>query len=39
MANGETLRRMAGFTRNNDLWMPIILTPDEMIKQKELEIE
>jgi len=39
LANGETLRRLATFTRGRNLWLPIILTPDEMITQKELEME
>jgi len=39
LANGETLRRLAVFVRDRNLWLPIILTPDEMITQKELETE
>ena len=39
LANGENLRLLAQFTRSENLWLPVVLTPDEMIKQKELEIE
>ena len=37
LASRITLRRLADFTRNEDLWLPIVCTPEEMATQRKAE--
>lgn len=39
LANPEALRRLTRFAREEGLWLPIICTPQQMVPEKEMNID
>ena len=37
LANADSLRRLADFCRDRDLWLPVVCTPEEMTSERKVE--